>query len=131
MTSTQPARDVDRPGGPTLPFEDLTDGLVLSPQQRERMTVITTPGSEPTYLMPAADFVAMQRERDQFRLTAHLINAWRLSPDRTESRLRTLLAAHGLGDGEARATLSLMAWAEDYRREKAAAQIDPSETDPQ
>jgi hypothetical protein len=105
---------------PTLPFEDLDNGLVLNPPYRDHLTVITPPGGEPVYLMPAEDFVAMQKEFHDYRRTVALINAWRLTPNRTDSRLAALLAERGFSDGDARAMMSLIAWAEDYRREQDA-----------
>lgn len=111
------------------PCENLTEGLYLDP--RLTVTTISTtvrdPGrsvfAEPevteSYLVSAEDFMAVQKERDAYRRVVALVNAWRITPNRSEARLRDLLAAVGQGDGEGEATLSILYGLEEYRRDRS------------
>ena len=98
-----------------LPGEDYNAGLYLH-ARTTALTTITGPDGTPTVLVSAADFMAMQRERDEYRKIVDLINAWRINPRRTEARLTALLAKVGQDDSKAEAMAGLIRWAESADR---------------
>lgn len=100
---------------PLRPGEDFNAGLYLHDHQ-VAITTITGPDGQQTLLVSADDFMAMQKERDDYRRAVGLINAWRIDPDRNESRLRALLASVGQDDGMARAMAGIVAWARSKDR---------------
>ena len=93
---------------PTLPCENLAEDLYLNPDMRAKMTVIAPPGADPVHLVPAEDYMAIQKERDENRRVLALINAWRRTPYRSEDAFAALLARVGQDDGLADATRSIM-----------------------
>lgn len=110
-SAAHPDSGVDLNEGLTLaPGEDYNQGLYLHPRTTQ-ITTITGPDGTQTLLVSADDFMAMQKERDEYRKVVGLINAWRIDPHRSETRLRTLLASVGQDDGAAHAMAGLIAWA--------------------
>lgn len=91
-----------------LPFEDREAGFYVN-RWSERtpegvvLTVIEHDGVEPTYLVPVGNFMAMQKERDDLRRVAGLVNAWRVSNGIADSSLANLFGQVGFDwkDGEA------------------------------
>lgn len=95
------------------PCEDLDNGLYLRPKHTD-VTVINPPGDiTPIVLVAAEDFMAVQKERDDLRRTVGLINAWRLSPGRSEIELDRLLKDAGQDLASAKAMLGILAWARE------------------
>jgi hypothetical protein len=92
---------------PVRPFEDLDAGLYV--HQQTPTTTITAPDGTQTVLVDVHAFMEVQRERDEMRRTAALINAWRLRPGRDEAALERLLASVGFSDADGRAMLSIVA----------------------
>ena len=95
---------------PLLPGEDFNAGLYLH-AHHTAITTITGPDGAQTLLVSADDFMAMQKEGDDYRRVVGLINAWRIDPHRSETRLKALLAQVGQDDGMAQAMAGLIAWA--------------------
>jgi hypothetical protein len=89
-----------------LPIEDLEAGLYLWPHTTPVTTI--TRGEQTEYLVDAHAFMEMQRERDNYRRVLALINAWRISPERSERSLRHLLAGVGFSDADARAMAEII-----------------------
>lgn len=92
-----------------MPFEDSDAGLYL--HEPDRVGLLEQRAGidgEPRYYLPVQQFMEMQRERDEFRKAAALLNAWRVrvAPDSAEPR--SLLAAVGLDDADGRAMQSIV-----------------------
>lgn len=119
---TQPDPATEAPGTtePTwlrrFECEDPAAGLYL--HSRTPTTVITSPEGE-TVLVDAVAFMAMQKERDDLRRVVGLINAWRRTPGRSESRLEALLASVGLDDEAADAMRGVLAGIRAMRESRA------------
>lgn len=95
-----------------LPIEDLDEGLYLHRRTATRpgvevVTIETSSVGAKEYYVRAEDYMAVQRERDNYRRTAALANAWRLG-DRDEEKLRHIFDMVGLGDVDARALRELI-----------------------
>jgi len=102
-----------------LPVEDLDAGLYIH-QHATPVTVLELPGPvdesrlrpgepERRYLVSAEDFMAVQKERDDYRKVTALIGAWRLDPDRREETLIRLLESVGVTDGLASSVAEIVA----------------------
>jgi hypothetical protein len=89
-----------------LPVEQIEDGLYINPSTA---TTKISVGGEDTYLVAAEDFMAVQKERDEYRRTLALINAWRIDRNRDEQRLTQLLEKAGFTFADAQAMVSLIA----------------------
>lgn len=89
---------------PTYPCEDYDKGHYLRPQTA--VTVLSTTRHDPTlppsappevtqaYYVSAEEFMAVQKQNDDYRRTLAFINAWRFS-DRDNGRLNRLLDEAG------------------------------------
>jgi hypothetical protein len=90
-----------------LPGEDLDAGLYIHPGHPDVATV--TIDGETRYLVDAREFMAMQKERDDYRRTLALVNECRLRGYADRERLDQLLEKAGFSYGEAEAMSSLLA----------------------
>jgi hypothetical protein len=89
---------------PTYPCEDFDKGLYLRPQTA--VTVLTTTRRDPAappsappevaeaFYVSAEEFMAVQKQNDDYRRTLAFINAWRFS-GRDNGRLNRLLDEAG------------------------------------
>lgn len=106
----------------THPCEDPDNGLYLRPQTA--VTVLTTTRQDPTqppsappettqaYYVSAEEFMAVQKENDDYRRTLALINAWRVSAYlsvRNDTRLNRLLDEAGFSEGMGHAVNDMIA----------------------
>lgn len=94
----------------------MSDGLYIHRATEDRpdgtRTMTVTTGGEVTEWVHADDFMAVQKERDDYRRALALVNAWRWSPDFAERNPRLLdiqLAGAGFTVKDGRAMLSLVA----------------------
>lgn len=107
-------------GTPRYPaVEDHANGLYLRPQTA--VTVLTTTVHDPSlppsapaqvteaYYVDATEFMAVQKEVDDYRRALSLINAWRVTPGRELDRLAVLLAGVGFNDALGEATRDIIA----------------------
>lgn len=107
-------------GAPRYPaVEDHVNGLYLRPQTT--VTVLTTTVHDPTlppsapaqvtesHFVDATEFMAVQKEADDYRRVLSLIHAWRVTPARDLDRLAVLLAGVGFNDVLGQATRDIIA----------------------
>lgn len=105
-------------GRPVLPVEDVDDGLYLTSVRVHTVTDNAVAASwerpvpEPTtrYLVSAEDFMAVQKERDEYRRPCALVNAEAVG-DRDWSVVQRRLAAVGLSREDGAAMMDLVEWA--------------------
>lgn len=88
-----------------LPIEDLDHGLYIHETDK---VIITQIAGETTYSVDAGLFMEVQRERDNWRRTAWLINE-ALSRGDIDGAIKRL-EAQGLHAPEARAMADIIAW---------------------
>lgn len=98
-----------------LPFEDFDAGLVLhTPDRRDLYEVRSGLDGEVSYFLPVKKFLAMQKERDEYRKALALINAVVTPTNETEAspicdrRIITLLRHAGFSADDGRAMQSLI-----------------------
>lgn len=106
-------------GRPVLPIEDIDNGLYLTSVRVHTVTenAVAAPwerreAPEPTtrYYVSADDFMVVQKERDEFKRAAALINA-EMFGGRDWSVVAQRLAQVGLTADDGKAMLDLVEWA--------------------
>lgn len=123
MTTSEAPLDYNE-GLTLLPGEDYNQGLYLHTHHTP-VTTITGPDGTATVLVSADAFMAMQKERDDYRRTLGLIAAWRVNPNRTLSQLGRILDSAGFDEGQGRAMLSVLAGVRDMRAQQTESEEHP------
>jgi hypothetical protein len=91
--------------------------------------VIALPGQKPVTLVPAADYIRVEDERNKYRRALAMVNGWRTEPPHDFNRLDQIIRNAGMTWDEGRSVQGIIRWSQEARLTRQAAPTKQGKAD--